>query len=77
MGISFVKGRVMKITDDGKGRGDVILRVEDVENGVVKKKHTWSAGGRLRPQNLIVENSVGVPELVLTVTSADPMVNPP
>ncbi|HOD00530.1 MAG TPA: FAD-dependent oxidoreductase, partial [Myxococcota bacterium] len=81
MGISFVKGRVAKITDDGKGRGDVILRVEDVENGVVKEvKHdlvVLAVG--LRPQNLIVEKFLGqVPELdpYSYILQADPMVNP-
>lgn len=81
MGISFVKGRVAKINDDGKGRGDVILRVEDVESGVVKEvKHdlvVLAVG--LRPQNLIVGKFRGqVPELdpYSYVLQADPMVNP-
>ena len=81
MGISFVKGRVAKIYDDGKGRGDMILRVEDVENGVVKEvRHdlvVLSVG--LRPQNDVVGKFVGTAPALddfRYIRQADAMMNP-
>jgi len=81
MGISFVKGRVARISDDGKGRGDMILRVEDVESGVVKEiKHdlvVLAVG--LRPQNSIVGKFVGqAPALdeFRYIRQADALMNP-
>jgi heterodisulfide reductase subunit A len=63
MGINFIKGRVAKIAaNDGKP-GDMILRVEDVENGTVKEyKHdlvVLSVG--IRPDHSIVDTFVGGP----------------
>jgi len=37
MGVNFVKGKVAKIRENDNGSGDLILRYEDVNKGVVKE----------------------------------------
>lgn len=40
MGVNFIKGKVARITENEKKKGDLILRYEDVTKGVVKEaKH--------------------------------------
>ena len=56
MGVNFVKGKVARVMEKENGNGDVILRMEDVENGKVKEvKHdlvVLSVG--VQPENKIV-----------------------
>jgi len=81
MGINFIKGKVAKIRKKEDGKGDLVLRIEDIETGQVKEfTHDMvvlSSG--VRPENGIVNTFAGeAPELdeFRFIRQADPLMSP-
>jgi len=81
MGINFIKGKVAKIREKENGKGDLVLRIEDIETGQVKEfTHDMvvlSSG--VRPENGIVNTFAGeAPELdeFRFIRQADPLMSP-
>jgi len=81
MGINFIKGKVAKIRKKEDGKGDLVLRIEDIETGQVKEfTHDMvvlSSG--VRPESGIVNTFAGeAPELdeFRFIRQADPLMSP-